>query len=214
MARDILSGHARALLDDMATDIVDVQQKLKSLPEELARLLVEQTQQLNAISAAHVQRLTQLSEAQRNAQAKAVAQGVELLNEIVSAANELIAGQSKKERKESFYQIKAVRDDALAALKEELSKVDGLVADMRKSLEPALLQYQQQLSVAAEATARYCTSTVAEADQRTATRMEKTASSVMQGVVGQMWTFAAVAAVASLGAGGFGAWAVAKMIAS
>ena len=217
MSLDILSAHSKSVLDDMVVDIVKVQQQLKALPEAMAQMLAEQTRQLNAISATHVQRLTELSATQRDAQAAALAQGVDLLNKIVNAAKELIEGQSKKERADSFYTIKKLRDDAITVLKEELGKVDGLVEGMGKRLDPALLEYQQKLAEAATATADYCNTTVADANQQSTTRLEKAAASVIQrmaqGISAQMRAFVGFGAVILLCAGGLGAWAVAKMIA-
>jgi hypothetical protein len=214
---DVLSKHSKALLDDMVADVVNVQQQLKALPTAMAQMLAEQTKQLNAIQATHVQRLTELSVTQRDSQAAVLAQGVELLNTIVNSAKQLIVDQSKKERGESFYQVKAVRDDAIADLKTELGKVDGMVADIKNSLEPALASYSEKLGKAAEATANYCNTTVAKADEQSATRMENAAASVMQrmaqSTVAQMWTFLVVGAVIWLCAGGLGAWAVVKMVA-
>ena len=217
MSLDILSKHSKSVLDDMAVDIVKVQKQLKELPTEMEKMLAEQAQQLSAIAATHVQRLTDLSVTQRDTQAKAFSQGVDLLNEIVNSAKGLIEGQSKKERTESFYVVKKLRDEAIADLKAELGKVDGLVEGIHGRLDPALLAYQEKLSKAATATAEYCNKTVVEADKHTASLMETAAARAMQtmsqSIVGQMWTFIAVGAGVWLVAGGVGAWMVAKIIA-
>ena len=213
---DVLSEHAKSLLDGMVVDIVNVQQQLKALPAAMARMLAEQTQQLNAISATHVQRLTELSITQRDAHAAVLAQGIELLNNIVNAAKEVIEGQSKKECNTSLYAIKKLRDDAIEEFRVELGKVDGMVEGINKRLDPALSEYQEKLGEAAVATADYCNTSIVDADHQSATRLEKAAASVVQrmaqGISAQMWAFVGFGAVVWLVAGGVGAWAVAKTI--